>query len=132
MQDQITMVKEFMQLFNQAINKSPRNLSPQEYMMRFKIQDEENTEYLEACASSDLVGIADALGDELYVLLGTILRHGMQDVIEKVFVEIHRSNLSKLDADGKPRYREDGKVLKGQRYFKPDRNAILIAHHTKD
>jgi len=56
---------------------------------------------------------------------GTILEHGMQHKIEEVFEEIQRSNMSKLGADGKPIYREDGKVLKGPNYFKPDIQAIL-------
>ena len=64
--------------------------------------------------------MADALGDMLYILCGTILKHGLQDRIAAVFEEIQRSNMSKLDADGQPIYREDGKVLKSERYFKPD------------
>ena len=86
---------------------------------------EENDEYLEAAKAGDMVEIADALGDQLYILFGTILRHGMQDVIESVFKEIQASNMSKLGADGKPIYREDGKVLKGPNYFKPNIKAVL-------
>ena len=81
---------------------------------------EENDEYLEAAKAGDMVEIADALGDQLYILCGTILRHGMHDVIEDVFMEIQASNMSKLGADGNPIYREDGKVMKGPNYFKPD------------
>ena len=69
--------------------------------------------------------MADALGDMLYILCGTILEHGMQDKIEAVFAEIQRSNMSKLGPDGKPIYRADGKVLKGPDYFKPDIKGIL-------
>ncbi len=87
--------------------------------------DEENNEYLEAANNNDLVEVADALGDMLYILCGTILEHGMQHKIEEVFEEIQRSNMSKLGADGKPIYREDGKVLKGPNYFKPDIKGIL-------
>lgn len=86
---------------------------------------EENDEYLKACVAGDKVEIADALGDQLYILLGTMLVHGMQDKIEEVFDEIHQSNMSKLGEDGKPIYREDGKVLKGPNYFKPDIRKIL-------
>lgn len=86
---------------------------------------EENEEYLEAANNDDLVEVADALGDMLYILCGTIIEHGMQEVIEDVFEEIQRSNMSKLGADGKPIYREDGKVLKGENYFKPDIASIL-------
>jgi predicted HAD superfamily Cof-like phosphohydrolase len=81
--------------------------------------DEENKEYLEAIKNNDMIEVADALGDMLYILCGTIITHGMQDVIDEVFEEIQRSNMSKLGSDGKPIYREDGKVLKGPNYFKP-------------
>jgi len=89
---------------------------------------EENEEYLEAAQDGDMIEVADALGDMLYILCGTIIEHGMQDVIEDVFDEIQRSNMSKLGADGKPIYREDGKVLKGPNYFKPDFKQILKDH----
>jgi predicted HAD superfamily Cof-like phosphohydrolase len=87
--------------------------------------DEENKEYHEATENNDLVEVADALGDMLYILCGTILEHGMQHIIEEVFDEIQRSNMSKLGADGQPIYREDGKVLKGPDYFKPNIKNIL-------
>ena len=87
--------------------------------------DEENKEYLEAANNNDMVEVADALGDMLYILCGTILEHGMQYKIEEVFNEIQRSNMSKLGADGKPVYREDGKILKGPNYFKPSIASIL-------
>ncbi len=61
----------------------------------------------------------------LYILCGTILEHGLQHKIEEVFDEIQRSNMSKLGQDGKPIYREDGKVMKGPNYFKPNFSAIL-------
>ena len=88
--------------------------------------DEENKEYLEAVKNGDLTEVADALGDMLYILCGTILDHGLQYKIEAVFDEIHRSNMSKLGEDGKPIYREDGKVIKGPHYFKPDLKSILF------
>ena len=86
---------------------------------------EENEEYLEAAKNNDIVEIADALGDQLYILCGTILRHGLQHKIEEVFNEIQRSNMSKLDEFGKPIYREDGKVLKSSLYFIPDIKKII-------
>ena len=81
---------------------------------------EENKEYLNAAKENDIVEVADALGDMLYILCGTILTHGMQHKIEEVFDAIQESNMSKLNKDGKPIYREDGKVLKGPNYFKPN------------
>jgi predicted HAD superfamily Cof-like phosphohydrolase len=86
---------------------------------------EENEEYLEAAKNNDIVEIADALGDQLYILCGTILKHGLQHKIEEVFEEIQRSNMSKLDENGKPIFREDGKILKSDRYFKPDIKTVL-------
>jgi predicted HAD superfamily Cof-like phosphohydrolase len=86
---------------------------------------EENDEYLEACYNKSLVEVADALGDQLYILCGTILKHGMQHIILDVFNEIQASNMSKLGEDGKPILREDGKILKGPGYFRPDLNKFI-------
>jgi len=94
-------------------------------MLRYKLMREENEEYLEAASDNDLVEVADALGDMLYILCGTIIEHGLQYKIEEVFEEIQRSNMSKLGEDGEPIYREDGKVLKGPNYFKPNIQSIL-------
>ena len=87
--------------------------------------EEENLEYLKAAKDNDIVEIADALGDMLYILCGTIISHGLQEKIEEIFQEIQNSNMSKLGENGKPIYREDGKVLKGPKYFKPNINKIL-------
>ena len=81
---------------------------------------EENEEYIDASTNNDIIEVADALGDMLYILCGTIIEHGMQDIIEPVFDEIQKSNMSKLGKDGNPIFREDGKVMKGPNYFKPD------------
>lgn len=94
-------------------------------MLRYKLMREENEEYLEAAQNGDVVEVADALGDMLYILCGTILTHGMQHKIVEVFEEIQKSNMSKLDENGNPIYREDGKVLKSNLYFKPDIASIL-------
>ena len=95
------------------------------FMLRHRLMAEENDEYLEACQNRDIKGIADALGDQMYILCGTIIKHGLQHVIEDIFYEIHQSNMSKLGPDGKPILREDGKILKGERYFKPDISKFL-------
>ena len=87
---------------------------------------EENEEYLEACEKGDLVEIADALGDMMYILCGTILTHGLQHKIEEIFDEIQKSNMSKLGNDGTPIYREDGKIMKGPGYFKPNIKKYLL------
>jgi len=122
----ISDVASFHDAFGIENNKQPTaQLSAADVQLRFNLMKEENEEYLEAAQNGDLVEIADALGDQLYILCGTILRHGLQHKIEEVFAEIQRSNMSKLDENGKPIYREDGKVLKSALYFKPDIAKIL-------
>ena len=121
----IDMVAEFHTAFNMPDPQDYKQLTQEQYELRHRLLEEENNEYLEACGADDLVGIADALGDQLYIIYGTILKHGLQDRIEEVFTEIHRSNMSKLDENGKPILREDGKILKGPGYFKPDIKKIL-------
>ncbi|EMY80981.1 nucleoside triphosphate pyrophosphohydrolase MazG-like protein [Psychroflexus gondwanensis ACAM 44] len=120
-------VKIFHKAFGLDVSEVQKaDLGLDKNMLRYKLMREENEEYLEAASQGDLVEVADALGDMLYILCGTIISHGMQHKIEEVFEEIHRSNMSKLDKNGKPIYREDGKVLKGPHYFKPELKDILI------
>ena len=126
MKKRLAAVHEFHSAFGLGINDEPKaDLGEQKNMLRFNLMKEENEEYLEAAQANDLIEVADALGDMLYILCGTILEHGMQYKIEEVFNEIQRSNMSKLGANGKPIYREDGKVLKGPNYFKPNIKDIL-------
>jgi predicted HAD superfamily Cof-like phosphohydrolase len=114
-------VKKFHQAFGLGIaNKPKASLGKDKNQLRYALMKEENEEYLEAAMNDDVVEVADALGDMLYILCGTMLEHGMQNKIEEVFNEIQSSNMSKLDANGQPIYRNDGKVLKGENYFKPD------------
>lgn len=122
----IQHVEKFHESFKIENNYQPTTeISDEEILLRYKLMREENEEYLEAAKNKDLVEIADALGDQLYILCGTILKHGMQHKIAEVFEEIQRSNMSKLDSDGNPIYREDGKVLKSDQYFRPDIKSIL-------
>lgn len=120
MKHQIDSVKKFHEVYKLNYKESPiAKLDLATINLRFNLMDEENKEYLEAAQNNDLIEVADALGDMLYILCGTILEHGLQYKIEEVFDEIQRSNMSKLSEDGTPIYREDGKVLKGPNYFKP-------------
>lgn len=122
----IGAVAQFHEAFGIQNNAQPTtDLTAADIQLRFDLMKEENEEYLEAAQSGDLVEIADALGDQLYILCGTILRHGLQHKITEVFEEIQRSNMSKLDANGQPIYRADGKVLKSELYLKPDIAKIL-------
>ena len=124
--EKFTKVKEFHHVFGLEYHETPKAVVEKRiFELRHRLMQEENDEYLEACEQADLKLIADALGDKLYILFGTIIAHGLQYKIEEVFDEIHRSNMSKLDEDGKPIYREDGKIMKSKNYFLPDIQAVL-------
>jgi predicted HAD superfamily Cof-like phosphohydrolase len=126
MKQKIKAVQDFHEAFGLGVCSEPTaKLSEQKLKLRYDLMAEENDEYLQAARNNDIVEVADALGDMLYILCGTILEHGMQHKIEAVFNEIQRSNMSKLGGNGKPIYREDGKVMKGPNYFKPDIHRIL-------
>jgi predicted HAD superfamily Cof-like phosphohydrolase len=125
MKQELKKVADFHNTFGHYNGKEPVLLSKEEGLLRHNLMKEENDEYLQANNEGNLIEVADALGDKLYILCGTILRHGMQHVIKDVFDEIHRSNMSKAGPDGKPIYREDGKILKGENYFKPNLAKII-------
>ena len=126
MKDKILAVKEFHKAFKlDYLDKPKADLGMDKNKLRFNLMKEENEEYFEAANNNDIVEVADALGDMLYILCGTIIEHGMEHKIDEIFREIQNSNMSKLGADGSPIYREDGKVLKGPNYFKPDIERIL-------
>ena len=135
MKKQIQQVAEFQNAFIQVINTEPTLIDKHLASLRYYLMKEENSEYIEAVYDSNLIEVADALGDQLYVLLGTILSHGMQYIIEDVLTEIHRSNMSKLDSEGKPiingadgvidNTRALGKVLKSKNYSEPNIKQFL-------
>lgn len=126
MKNKIDAVKKFHTAYKIGYREQPKaDLGSSKNELRFNLMKEENEEYLEAAANNDIVEVADALGDMLYILCGTIIEHGLQNKIDEVFSEIQRSNMSKLGEDGQPIYREDGKVLKGPNYFKPNIKEIL-------
>lgn len=126
MKEPLDSVAEFHRVYRVPMASAPEAVpSPELIRLRHRLMAEENDEYLAAAEAGSLVEVADALGDQLYILCGTILTHGLQHVIEDVFREIHQSNLSKLGPDGEPIYREDGKVMKGPNYFRPDIASVL-------
>ena len=125
MKKQIQAVQKFHKAFGHPIGDKLNFVPKVRAELRFDLMKEENEEYMEAVEAGDLVEIADALGDMMYILAGTIIEHGMQNKIEEVFEEIQRSNMSKLGEDGKPIYRDDGKILKGPNYSKPNLIPIL-------
>ncbi len=124
--DKIMDVHEFHETFKIGNATEPTLIDERDYTLRYNLIKEENEEYLEACKNGDLVEIADAIGDQLYILFGTICKHGLQHKIEEVFNEIQRSNMSKLDENGNPIYREDGKILKSNLYFRPNIKDIIL------
>ncbi|MCW3076782.1 MAG: hypothetical protein JWO32_1391 [Bacteroidetes bacterium] len=123
--EKIKSVEEFHNIFKIGNASEIKLIDEKDYTLRYNLIKEENEEYLEACKNGDIIEIADALGDQLYILFGTILKHGLQHKIEEVYDEIHRSNMSKLDEQGEPIYREDGKILKSNLYFRPDIKKVL-------
>jgi predicted HAD superfamily Cof-like phosphohydrolase len=126
MKKRLQAVASFHKAFDLGIHTQPTANNPEaKNKLRFDLMKEENEEYLLAANNGDLEGVADALGDMLYVLCGTILEHGMQDKIGEIFDEVHRSNMSKLGTDGKPLYLENGKVSKGPKYSQPNFKKIL-------
>lgn len=132
MKKQLEMLETFQKKFNSDFNDSPTLIN--NFKLRYELLKEENEEYLEAAENNDLVEVTDALGDQLYIVLGTIVSHGLQHIIEDVLDEIHRSNLSKLNEEGEPiindingfdETRPKGKILKSKNYFKPNLKQFL-------
>jgi predicted HAD superfamily Cof-like phosphohydrolase len=127
MQEKIEAVKRFHTAYKLGYSDTPKaTLGEAKNLLRYKLMREENEEYLEAANNGNLIEVADALGDMLYILCGTIIEHGLQHKIDAIFEEIQKSNMSKLGDNGEPIYRDDGKVLKGPNYFKPDIKRILL------
>lgn len=124
---QINQVKEFYSKFNIHIPNHDEGecMDNEAVKMRTKLATEELQETHDAMMAEDRVGVLDGLADQLYILLGTVIENGLEDKIVEAFNEVHRSNMSKLGADGKPVYREDRKILKGPNYSPPDLAKIL-------
>lgn len=121
--------KEFNATFGAPVNETPTLLSNDEAGLRWLLIYEENNELMEAMMNGDLVGIADALGDLLYVVNGAGVAYGID--LEPVFNEIHRSNMTKRNPDGSVSYRDDGKILKPEGYEPPQLLPILEAQSAK-
>jgi predicted HAD superfamily Cof-like phosphohydrolase len=112
-------VAEFHKSFNLPMQSSPTTeIGDDLARLRIALLEEEVGEFVTASEKGDLIGIADALADIAYVVYGTALTYGID--LDSVLQEVHRSNMSKLGADGKPLLREDGKVIKSEQYFPPD------------
>ena len=116
-------VEEFMQKFGQEIKYKAEIPNNNVVQLRLALIEEELNELKIAIQNKDLIEIADALTDLLYVTYGTGHSFGIN--LDKCFQEVQDSNMSKLNKDGKPIYNKDGKVLKGPNYFKPNLSKIL-------
>ena len=111
-------VGEFMKTFGQEVKSKPEFPDKETQKLRLELIAEELEELWDAIEDKDMVGIADALTNILYVTYGAGHAFGIN--LDECFREVQRSNMSKLGKDGKPIYREDGKVLKGEDYSPPD------------
>ena len=127
MEKQIKHVEAFYKAFDMPLPETMRYLYKERALLRHKLIQEEVGELLEASISSQgtLVDVADAITDCFYILIGTALEYGIADKLPALFDEVHSSNMSKLDENGKPIYREDGKVMKGPGYKKPNLKDII-------
>lgn len=118
-------VREFHEVYGLARGETPALPDEKLRQLRIDLLREEMDEYIQGEAEDDIVEIADALADIIYIACGTAVAYGIP--LDRVFAEVHRSNMSKLGEDGKPIYREDGKVLKGPNYTPPDVRGILAS-----
>lgn len=119
------LVRSFHEKFGAPVGARPQMIDGERAILRAGLIAEELEEYVEAVEASDLVGVADALGDLLVVVYGTAVEHGI-DMLP-IVAEIHRSNMSKLGDDGKPIFRDDGKILKGPGYSPPNLGPLVAA-----
>lgn len=118
-------VKKFMEAFGQEVKDKPELPEDKIVNLRIELIAEELEELWDACEKKDIVEIADALTDILYVTYGAGHAFGID--LDSCFKEVQRSNMSKLGEDGKPIYREDGKILKGPNYSEPDLKNTLLS-----
>ena len=119
------LVGDFMEAFGQDVQFEPTWPDFNTRELRLELIQEELDELSDAVADRDMIQIADALTDLLYVVYGAGHAFGID--LDECFQEVHASNMSKLGPNGKPIHREDGKVMKGPGYFEPDLESILGA-----
>ena len=135
MQQQLKDLERFQKVFNSTYNETPTLLSEEDWKLRYKLSLEELEEYKEACEQGDIVEIFDAILDRLFLAFGDAVSHGLQDKLIDGFNEVVRSNMSKLDNNGKPiingednvwdESRPKGKILKSKNFFEPNLKQFL-------
>ena len=116
-------VKNFMMAFGQEVKSEPSFSNEKINELRYNLIKEELDELKIAMDNKDLLEVADALTDILYVTYGAGVAFGLD--LDACFNEVHNSNMSKMDTNGKPIYNENGKVMKGPNYFKPNLSKFL-------
>ena len=135
MQKQLNQLSKFQRAFNSTYNETPTLLSEEDWKLRYKLSLEELEEYKEACEQGDIVEIFDAILDRLFLAFGDAVSHGLQDKLIDGFNEVVRSNMSKLDNNGKPlingeddvwdESKPKGKILKSKNFFEPNLKQFL-------
>lgn len=130
MDELIKKLVEFHGKFDISVGKTPfPNVPKEQQLLYYDLLIEEVIEFKDAVRASDNIAIADAFGDIMFVLFSAIVENGLQDVIEDIFNEICDSNSTKLDTDGKPKFREDGKIMKCEGYRAPRLNEVFKKHN---
>ena len=135
MRQQIKDLETFQKSFNSVYNTEPTLLKEEDWKLRYKLSLEELDEYKEACEQGNIVEIFDAILDRLFLAFGDAVCHGLQDKLIEGFNEVVRSNMSKLDNNGKPiingednvwdESRPKGKILKSKNFFEPNLKQFL-------
>jgi predicted HAD superfamily Cof-like phosphohydrolase len=124
MTDMYNDVKDFQVAFGLNVGTKPELPMDDERLLRMRLLEEEYNEYIEAEVTNNIVEIADALADIIYIACGTAVSYGIP--LDRVFAEVHRSNMAKL-VDGKPIRREDGKILKPEGWTPPDTKGAVFS-----
>lgn len=132
MQELIKRLEGFHTKFKIPVGKRIGDTTKGQQDLHYTLMLEELNEYKDAVERGDIVGVADGLGDVLFVLLSSVVAHGLQNCFKEIVLEICDSNDSKLGSDGLPILREDGKILKGQDYFRPRLKEILDKHISQE
>lgn len=135
MEKQIKQLEQFQKAFGGLSNTKPTLIPRENFLLRIKLSQEELNEYKDACLDEDIVEVFDAILDRLFLAFGDAVEHGLQNVLEKGFNEVMRSNMSKLDDNGEPlinginckrdETRPYGKVLKSKNYTEPNLKQFL-------
>lgn len=123
--------KDFNKVMELPSGTFPTLINESRWTLQRDLLIEEVEEYDEACREGNLVEVADALGDIMYLLIGAVTEHGLQECIREIMDEIQRSNMSKVQMDGTVLKREDGKVIKPVNFSKPDIRRIIQNHLNK-